>query len=113
MSNLLLTRSWVESITLSIVEKSELLDTLKQHVSLPLRGEVVLFQLLSQLFVVHHVKHKLRETLQTRGGGGGRGERGVATGSTGSGCGYLIEAFVEVSVDELLEDFYSTNRAGN
>ena len=53
---------------------------------------MVLFQLLSQLFVVHHGKHKLWETLQTRGGGGGGGGRGGV--ATGSGCGHLIEALV-------------------
>ena len=72
---------------------------------------MVLFQLFSQLFVVHHIEHKLGKTLQMRGGGGG--ERGVATWSTGTGCGYLIEALVEVSVDEFLEDFYLANGAGN
>ena len=105
---ILLTCSRVEGITLGIVEKSELFDPLKQHVSLPLRGEVILFQLLSQLFVVHHVEHTLRETLQTRGGGGGGG--GLATGC---GCGYLIEALVEVSVDEFLKYFYLANRTRN
>ena len=72
---------------------------------------MVLFQLLSQLFVAHHGKHKLWETLQTRGGGGGGGGRGGV--ATGSGCGHLIEALVEVSVDEFLKDFYLANWAGN
>lgn len=101
------TCSRVECVTLSIVEKGELLDPFEQHVSLPLRRKVVLLQLFSQLFVVHNVIHKLRETLQTRRGGG------VASGATRSGCGYLIEALVEVSVNEFFEDFHLANRAGN
>ena len=49
----ILTCSWVLSITLSIVEQRKLLDSLQEDIPLPLRGEVVLFQLFPQLFVVH------------------------------------------------------------
>lgn len=107
-----LTCSWVECVTLGIIEKSELFDPLEQHVSLSLRREVILLQLFSQLFVVHNVEHKFRETFKTWEGGGGGG-RGVATGDTGSGRGYLIEALVEVSVDEFLKDLNLANRARN
>ena len=105
---LMLTCSWVQSITLSVIEKSELLDSFEQNDSLSLRREVVLFKLLSQLFVGHHTEYKLRETLQTRGRGGGRGVASMK----GSRCGRL-EALVEVSVNEFFKDFHLAHRTGN
>ena len=63
---LVLTGSWVECITLSIVEQSKLFYSLQEDVSFALIWEVVLLQLFPQLLVIHHGKHKTWETLKAR-----------------------------------------------